>query len=465
MDKSGEPLAPHPDHPELVRNPEKLVRDPDGRPYRQWREHIDSPEDIWAEMQKAADLPGLTSAPMLQPIETRLIMLQEGMTAATGLKVRAPDLKTLDKAASALEEELRKVDGIRAETVRADRVVGKPYLEVVPDREALARYGVSMEKAQRIIAMAIGGRKVTTTVEGRKRFPVEVRYAREKRQTPEQIEQARIQIRDGESIPIGQVADIQYRRGPQMIRTEDTFLTANVIFQSKRGRSDVEVIQEAKKHLADFDPPSGVTWRFAGRYEQHLQAQRTLAVVLPLALATIFLILYLQFSSVATTLNVFSAIALAWAGGFLLIYLYGVEGFADISVYGTNLRELFHMGGFEMTIAVWVGFLAVFGIAVDAGVLLATHLDQTFTRHRPQTKRRVRALVVQAARRRIRPCMMMTATTVLALLPVLTATGAGADVMIPMAIPSVGGMFFVVLTLLTVPVIYSLGGEAKCKRR
>jgi copper/silver efflux system protein len=457
---------------EFVRDQDgELIPDPRGRPYRQWREHIRSPQDIWDEIVKAAQLPGTTSAPRLQPIETRLVMLQTGMRAPMGLKVRAPDLEILDRIAVALERELREIPAIRPDTVNADRVVGKPYLEIDIDREAIARYGLNITDVQHLITVAIGGRTITTTVEGRERYPVRVRYQRELRTEIEELERVLISAPDGTQVPLREVAEVTYTRGPQMIRSEDTFLTAYVTFGGQPGIAEVDVVEQAQAFLQDrieageLVVPPGVNWKFAGNYEHQLRAARTLSIVLPVALMLIFLVLYFQFRSVGTTLIVFSGIAVAWAGGFMLIWLYGEPWFANFSLFGVNMRELFQMGTINLSVAVWVGFLALFGIAVDNGVVLATYLGQSFEKRRTETVPELRAATVVAGERRVRPCLMTTATTVLALLPVLTSTGRGADIMIPMAIPSVGGMGMVLLTMFTVPVLYCLVEEVKLGAR
>ncbi|NGP54202.1 efflux RND transporter permease subunit [Thioalkalivibrio sp. XN8] len=445
--------------------------DEEGRPYRQWRDHIRSPQDIWDEIVAAAQLPGVTSAPKLQPIETRLVMLQTGMRAPMGLKVRAPDLATMEAVAIELERELREVPAIRAETVSAERVVGKPYLEIDIDRVAIARYGLRVADVQEVVTVAIGGRTVTTTVEGRERYPVRVRYPRELRTEIDELESVLVAAPDGTQVPLRELATVSYTRGPQMIRSENTFLTAYVTFGGQPGVAEVEVVEQAQAHLAAaieagrLVVPSGVSWRFAGNYENQLRAMQTLSVVVPGALLVIFLILYFQFRRVATTLVVFSSIALAWAGGFILVWLYGQPWFADFSVLGANLRELFGMGTVNLSVAVWVGFLALFGIAVDNGVVLATYLRQSFEQRRTRSVADLRAATVAAGLRRLRPCLMTTATTVLALLPVLTSTGRGSDIMIPMALPSVGGMMMVLLSLFTVPVLYCLVEELRLKGR
>jgi Cu(I)/Ag(I) efflux system membrane protein CusA/SilA len=449
----------------------ELIPDPDGRPYRQWRDHIRSPQDIWDEIVRVAQLPGTTSAPRLQPIQTRLVMLQTGMRAPMGLKVRAPDLATLDRIAVELEGQLRRVPAIRPDTVNADRVVGKPYLEIDIDREAIARFGLNVTDVQHLITVAIGGRTVTTTVEGRERYPVRVRYQRELRSEIEELEQVLISAPDGTQVPLREVAHVIFTRGPQMIRSEDTFLTAYVTFGGQPGIAEVDVVEQAQAWLrarieaGELVVPPNVTWRFAGNYEHQLRAARTLGVVLPIALLIIFLILYFQFHSVVTTLIVFSGIAVAWAGGFILIWLYGEPWFANFSLFGVNMRELFQMGTINLSVAVWVGFLALFGIAVDNGVVLATYLRQSFAQRRTETLAELRAATLVAGQRRARPCLMTTATTVLALLPVLTSTGRGADIMIPMAIPSVGGMAMVLLTMFTVPVLFCWVEERKLEAR
>jgi len=256
------------------------------------------------------------------------------------------------------------------------------------------------------------------------------------------------------------LAEIRYVRGPQAIKSEDTFLLGYVVFDKIPGAAEVDVVEQAQAFLlekistGEFVLPSGVSYTFAGNYENQLRAQQTLSIVLPVSLFVIFLILYLQFSSVLTTLIVFSGIAVAWSGGFLIIWFYNMSGFLDFAVLGANLRELFQVGPINMSVAIWVGFLALFGIATDNGVVTATYLDQAMARNQAGSKSEIRQLVVEGASRRIRPALMTTATTLIALIPVLTSTGRGSDIMVPMAIPSFGGMLVAIITTLLVPVLY-----------
>jgi Cu(I)/Ag(I) efflux system membrane protein CusA/SilA len=443
----------------------ELIPDKNGQPFRNWRDHITSTDDIWREIVEAADLPGTTSAPKLQPIAARIVMLQSGMRAPMGIKVKGPSLESIEDVALQLESLLKQVPSIEGGTVTADRLVGKPYLEIDLDRDALARYGLHIEDAQQVIEVAVGGKRITSTIEGRERYPVRVRYFRELRDTPEGLEEILVPTPAGAQIPLGQLAEIRYIRGPQAIKSEDTFLVGYVVFDKRAEAAEVDVVEEAQAFLrakldsGEFSLPAGVSYTFAGNYENQLRAQQTLSVVLPIALLVIFLILYLQFASVTTTLIVFSGIAVAWAGGFLVIWMYGTSGFLDFSVLGANLGELFQVGPINMSVAIWVGFLALFGIATDNGVVTATYLDQTLAKTPSNSTADIRRLVVTGATRRIRPALMTTATTLIALIPVLTSDGRGSDIMVPMAIPSFGGMLVAVITTLLVPVLYCAAKE------
>ncbi|MGB3799837.1 MAG: efflux RND transporter permease subunit [Lewinella sp.] len=448
-----------------------LIPDPNGRYFRQWRDHIRSPDDIWDEIINAVNLPGVTSAPKLQPIETRLVMLQTGMRAPMGIKVRGTDLQTIEDFGLELERELKEVEGVKDVAVYADRIVGKPYLLLDIKRDAIARYGLSITDVQGQIQAAVGGMVMTTTVEGRERYAVRLRYPRELRDDPQSIRRILVPTANGQQIPLGELIDIHYEQGPQMIKSEDGFLVGYVLFDKLDGYSEVEVVRNAQNYLSsltragDLQVPPGISYRFAGNYEQQVRADARLKLVLPIALGMIFLILYFQFRSVTTTLMVFSGVFVAFSGGFLMLAAYAEPWFLDFNFFGTNVRDLFQMHTINLSVAVWVGFLALFGIATDDGVLVATFLRDSFERNEPTTVKEVRDAVVEGGLRRVRPAMMTTATTILALLPVLTATGRGADIMVPMAIPSFGGMLLQVVTMFTVPVLWSLRAEFKVWRR
>lgn len=446
-----------------------LVEDPDGEYFRQWRSHIKTPDDIWNEIVSVINLPGVTSSPKLQPIETRLVMLQTGMRAPMGIKVYGPDLQTIESFGLQLEKYLKEVPSVKKEAVFADRIVGKPYLELEIDREQISRYGLNVKDVQDFIETAIGGMKLSTTVEGRERFPIRVRYAREFRDDPYAIENLQIPTPVGSYIPLGQLVKVSYRPGPDMIRGENSFLVGYVLLDKMPGFAEVTVVEDAQRYLqekidsGELKIPSGVRFAFSGSYENQIRAEARLSLVVPLSLILIFLILYFQFRAVSTTLFVFTGIAMAFSGGFLMIWFYGQDWFMNFSFFGANLRDLFQMKVYNLSVAVWVGFIALFGIATDDGVVVASYLDQSFKENKPSTVQEIRDSVLEAGKRRVLPCMMTTATTMLALVPIFTSTGRGSDIMIPMAIPSLGGMVLEITTVFIVPTLYCWWAERKLK--
>ena len=448
----------------------QLIPDDDGEFYRNWRPKIESPDDIWNEIVRVTKLPGVTSAPKLQPIETRLVMLQTGMRAPMGIKVKGQDLKQIEAFGVQLENIIKEAEGVKKEAVFADRIVGKPYLLIDIDRMKIARYGISIQDVQDVLKVAVGGMVLTQTVQGRERYGVRVRYPRELRANPTDLQQIYVPVDNGSPVPLSELATIRYEQGPQVIKSEDTFLVGYVLFDKLDGFAEVSVVENAQALIkekidsGELIVPKGINYAFTGTYENQLRAEKTLSVVVPLALAIIFLILYFQFRSVATSLMVFSGIAVAFAGGFIMIWLYGQDWFLNFNVAGENMRDLFQMHPINLSVAVWVGFIALFGIATDDGVVMATYLTQTFDRNTPENKSEIRASIVEAGEKRIRPCLMTTATTILALLPVLTSTGRGSDIMIPMAIPSFGGMLIALITLFVVPVLYSWKAEFQLKK-
>ncbi|SFF89805.1 efflux RND transporter permease subunit [Sunxiuqinia elliptica] len=455
----------------LLIEKEKLVEDKNGEYFRQWRDEIHSPDDIWNEIIAKATIPGLTSAPKLQPIQTRLVMLQTGMRAPMGIKVFGPDLESIEKVGLQLETELQHVEGVEPVSVFADRVVGKPYLELKLKRKALARYGLTVQDLQTVIGSAIGGMQLTTTVEGRERFPVRLRYAREFRDNPEELQKILIPTKSGMQIPLGDLVDLSYTRGPQMIKSENTFLVGYVIFDKKEGYAEVDVVENAQRHLqskmedGSFELPAGMSYVFTGNYENQIRATKRLMIVMPISLIIIFLILYFQFRSVTSTSLIFTGILVALSGGFIMIWLYGQPWFMNGTLAGHNLRDLFQVHQINLSVAVWVGFIALFGVATDDGVLISTYLSQLKAKKAPQSIKEVRAMVLEAGSKRVRPAMMTTATTLIALIPVLTSTGKGSDIMVPMAIPLFGGMTIEVLTMFVVPVLYSMWQERLVKRQ
>jgi Cu(I)/Ag(I) efflux system membrane protein CusA/SilA len=448
-----------------------LVPVSNGEYFRQWRPEIKRPDDIWNEIVKVTNIPGLTSAPKLQPIEARLVMLSTGMRAPMGLKVFGPDLESIEKGGMILEQALKEVPSINTPSVFYDRAVGAPYLEIKLNREAMARYGMTVSGVQEVLSAAVGGMSLSTSVEGRERYPIRVRYARELRDNPDDLKRILIPSMNGVQIPLGEIADIGYTRGAQMIRSENTFLNGYVIFDKIEGKAEVDVVEDAGNFLQEkiragtLSLPEGVSYKFAGNYEQQLRATKRLAIVIPISLLLILLLLFFQFRTLTASLIHFSGVFVAFAGGFIMLWLYGQGWFLNFSVAGINLRDLFQIHPVNLSVAVWVGFIALFGIATNDGVIMGTYIHQVFEQKCPTTVHEVREAVVTAGLKRVRPAMMTTAVAVIALLPVLSSSGKGSDIMIPMAIPAFGGMIIQVMTVYVVPLLQSTWRENVVNRQ
>jgi Cu(I)/Ag(I) efflux system membrane protein CusA/SilA len=387
-----------------------------------------------------------------------------------GLKVYGPDLNSIEEAGLAFEKALKDVPSVKAASVFYDRSVGAPYIEIKLDREAMARYGMNISEVQEILQVAVGGMTLGNSVEGRERFPIRVRYARELRDNPEDLKRILIPSMNGAQIPLGEIADIEYTRGAQMIKSENSFLVGYVIFDKQEGKAEVNVIEEAASVLKDkissgtLQLPAGVSYKFAGNYEQQVRAAKRLSLVIPISLILIFLLLFFQFKTVTASFIHFSGVFVAFSGGFIMLWLYGQGWFMNFSAAGENIRDLFQMHTINLSVAVWVGFIALFGIATNDGVIMGTYIHQVFEQHHPGTVSDVREAVVLAGKKRVRPAMMTTAVAVIALLPVLTSTGKGADIMVPMAIPMFGGMIIQVMTIFVVPLLQATWRERAAER-
>lgn len=438
---------------------DSLIEDQRGNYFRQWRPEIKTTNDIWQEIVNVTHIPGLTSAPKLQPIEARLVMLSTGMRAPMGIKVYGPTLEDIEQGGKALEKALKEIPSIIPSSVFYDRAVGAPYLEIKLNREKMGRYGVSVSDLQEVLSAAVGGMPLTRTVEGRERFSIRLRYARELRDQPEELKQLLVPISNGTQVPLSELVDIGYSKGAQMIQSENTFLLGYVIFDKLADKAEVDVVKEADKIIKDqlrsgqLTLPKGVSYQFAGNYEQQQRATNRLLIVIPITLLIVLLLLYFQFKTITASLIHFSGVFVAFAGGFILLWLYGQPWFMNFSIAGENIRDLFQMHPINLSVAVWVGFIALFGIATDDGVLMGTYIHDVFVKRQPKTKHAIREAVVEAGLKRVRPAAMTTATTLIALLPVLSSTGKGADIMVPMAIPTFGGMLIQSMTMFVVPVL------------
>lgn len=442
-----------------------LVPDKRGRPFRQWRDSIRTPADIWNEVVHAADIPGLTGAPLLQPISARVVMLQSGIRASTAIRVRGTDLANIYEAARLLEARLREHPSIQRQSVVADRTAGRPYLMIRPDRPAMADAGITMADLQSTVEASLAGTQVATLYEGRERYAITVRLPRDDRGSLEALQGLPIQVASGAVLALRDLAVVDYELGPMMTNAENGRLVTWVMFGGMDGIAEVDLVEALQRDLAEdmrsgaLALPADVNFDFVGSYANAQRANARLAVLIPMAILIIFVLLHMQLRSAIVTLIVFSGVLVAGAGGMTWMWFYNKANALQFQIAGTDFLDIFHIVPTQLSVAVWVGFIALAGIATDDGVVIASWL-QTAHRERPAlSTEALHAQVLEVGQRRIRACLMTTATTMLALLPVLTSSGTGADVMIPMAIPLFGGMLFALMTLFVVPVLYTAWRE------
>ncbi len=401
-------------------------------------------QEILAELQERTAIPGVLPT-WLQPIQTRLVMLQTGFRAMMGVKIYGSDLREIEKIGLQIEQFLREVPG--ATDIVADRIVGKPYIQIDIDRERIGRYGVNIRDVQDVIEMSLGGMNLMESVEGRERYPIRIRLARDFREDIEAIQRINVPSSTGAQVPLAQLADISTVLGPQEIKGERGLLVGYVTMNT-RDRDEVSVVQDAEALLQQalkdgrLTLPPGYYWEWSGQFENQVRATKRMQVLVPITLGIMFVMLYLGFQRWWIAPVIFFGVLVSASGGFIMLGLWGVN----------------------LSVAVWVGFLVLFGVVDDDGVVIGTYLEGVFKDRTFTSKEEIREAVIDAGLKRIRPCLMTIATTVLALMPIFWATGRGADVMMPMAIPSVGGMAISLITLFIVPCVFSAVEEWKWKR-
>jgi Cu(I)/Ag(I) efflux system membrane protein CusA/SilA len=409
------------------------------------------PEDAWpkgmtvdkliADMNQALQFPGVSNA-WTMPIKARIDMLSTGIRTPVGVKVYGPDLAGIDRLSQEIERVVRKVPGTTS--AFAERVLGGYYLNIEPDRAALARYGLSIADVQDVVRTALGGETVTETVEGRERYSVIIRYPRDFRDDPQEIaSQVLVNAPDGTPIPLGQVASVTIAQGPPSIRTENAQLV-NYIYVDMQGRDLGGYVEEARKAVQDqVKLPPGYHVEWSGQFEYLERAAARLKIVIPITLVAIFLLLYANFRRLTETLIVMLSVPFALTGGFWLMYWMG----------------------FNMSVAVAVGFIALAGVAAETGVVMLIYLDNALSGLIAQRKREGRSFtandlyhaIIEGAVERVRPKMMTVVAITASLLPILWSTGTGSEVMKRIAVPLVGGMLSsTILTLIVIPAIYAL---------
>jgi Cu(I)/Ag(I) efflux system membrane protein CusA/SilA len=414
------------------------------KPESQWRPGL-TKDMLINEMDAALQMPGVTNI-WTQPIINRIDMLSTGIRTQVGIKVFGSDLKTLEQKSKEIAGVVQTLRG--AADVYPEQLGGVPYLEIVPRPQEIARYGINKRDLQDVIETAIGGNNLTTTIEGRQRFPVRVRYMRELRDTPEAISKVLVAGMSGMQVPLGQVADIRVVNGPTMISSENSLLRGLVLL-NVRGRDTGSFIEEAKPAVAaQVKLPTGYYIEWSGQYENQIRAKRRLQIVIPLALAVTFLLLYFTYHSVKEAAHVLLAVPFALTGGIVLVWLLG----------------------YNFSVAVWVGFIALFGTATQTGMVMVVYLEEAVERQRKQLGGRLtlaglREAVMEGALLRLRPKVMTVSTVVAGLLPIMWSTRTGAEVMKPLATPVLGGMVSSLLHVLIVtPVIFTWLREREVRR-
>lgn len=407
------------------------------KPAAQWREGV-TIDSIWNQINAVATLPGVTPASPLQPIEGRVVMLQSGIKAPMAIRVYGDSLNGLAEAARNVAERLRQIPQVNAATVNPDIVLGMPYVEFEINRDAAARYDMTTMAVNQLIETALGGMNLTQTVEGRERYPIRIRYQRDLRERIDDMSRLPVVTETGEVVPLETLAKMSTTWGPGMINSEDARLVAHVAFAPSGMAGDLETVEAVENQLRQdqFDGkltlPAGYALLPVGSFQNQIEANRRLILIIPIVILVDLLIIYLNFRNLPLTLIIFSQIPIAVFGGMIGLGLYGIE----------------------MNTAIWIGLIALIGIAEDDGVVIATYMEQLFGRRPMRTVQDIREATVEAGRRRIRPCLMTAFTTFAALLPVMLATGRGADVARAMALPVFFGMFVELVSLFVVPVFY-----------
>lgn len=403
------------------------------KPKEQWRQGL-SYEDLVAEMDQALQLPGVINA-WTMPIKARLDMLTTGIRTPVGIKIFGPDLKTIETIGKDIEMIAKDVPGTRS--VYAERVSGGYFLDFVIRRDEIARYGFTVMDIGRVIESAIGGENITTTIEGRERYPVNLRYLREQRDDLDKLGRMTVSAPSGAQVPLAQLADLRMVSGPAMIRDEDGML-AGYVYVDMAGRDVGGYVEDLKRMVREkTELPVGYTIAWSGQYEYMQRVKERLKLAVPLTIAIIFMLYYFAFRSVSKTLMIMLGVPFCLVGSVLLLSLLG----------------------YYMSIAVWVGILTVVGTAAETSAVMLVYLDVACKRRLAagglQTLEDLIETVQRGALERIRPMAMIGLVDIIGLLPVMWATGAGADVMKRVAAPQIGGVFSaMLLTLFVIPAIY-----------
>lgn len=407
------------------------------KPRDQWREGM-TPQKLIADLNKRVGLPGMMDS-WGYPIKIRLDMLTTGIRTPVGIKIAGSDLQEIDRIAKAVETRAKDVPGTRGAI--ADRVVGGKYIEIIPDRRALARYGIALKTVQQVIQTALGGMQFDEAVEGRERYPIMLRYDRPYREHISDLDNILVSSPNGTHIPLADLADIRIAEGPSMIKSEDARLNGWV-FVDIEGRDIGSYIADLKESLKTLELPQGYTLKFSGQFEQMQEANERLKIAVPATILIILTLLYLHFGRWDRTILIMLSVPFGVIGGVWWLWL----------------------AGYNLSVAVAVGFIALAGIAVETAIVMLIYIDHEMREHWPDTFEKLLENVRHGAIQRLRPKLMTVSTIILGLIPIFLTDGPGSDVMRRIALPMVGGMVStLVLTLILIPVLYAVYMQWKLK--
>ncbi len=415
-------------------------------------------EELVEEMDKKMQFPGLQNA-WTMPIRARIDMLSTGIRTPIGIKISGPDLKTIEELGIRTEMILKEVEGTRS--AYAERVAGGYFADIKINRDAIARYGLTVEEVQEVIQTALGGMNITRTIEGRERYPVNIRYSRELRDDIEKVKRILVPVRIGASsekqqmgssvsavahIPLAQLADVSVTTGPAMIRDEDAMLTGYV-YVDVTGRDIGGYVEESKRVVQEkLKLPTGYSLSWSGQYEFQVRAKERLKILMPIVFFIIFILLYMTFHSIAESIILMVAVLYAMTGGVILQYLLG----------------------YNFSVAVWVGYIALYGIAVETGVVMIVYLHEALNERLMKgevSRQDIHEATIEGSVLRLRPKLMTVGTTLIALVPIMWSSGVGADVMKPIAAPIIGGLLTSTIHVLIItPVIFALVKERQLKK-
>jgi Cu(I)/Ag(I) efflux system membrane protein CusA/SilA len=402
------------------------------KPKKEWRKGM-TREKILAELDSAVKIPGWSNI-WTQPIINRIDMVATGIRTQVGAKIYGSDQRTVVDLAEQVANVLKGIRG--AVDIYPDKLIGENYLEIDIDRRQVARYGINIGEVHDIIEVAMGGKTITTTVEGRQRFPVRVRYARELREEVEKAKRILVPTALGAQIPLYQVADLRVTPGPSMIRGENGLLVAYVLF-NVRDRDVIGVVEEARRVIPQkVKLPPGYFVEWSGQYEHQMRAKKTLQFLVPVVIVIMFLVLYITYTSFIDAIIIMVTVPTALTGGMILQFIVG----------------------YNFSVAVWVGYIALFGMATSTGIVMVAFLKEALEKRGEaniKEKGQITEAILEGAVLRLRPKLLTVSTTLFGLLPMLWATGTGAEVMRPLAVPIIGGsLTSTLVTLMVIPIIY-----------